>query len=243
MQAMKNLSLSIPKPCSENWQNFTSTANGGFCSSCNKVVVDFTTMSDEAVIDFFSKTQGHTCGRFRPGQLTTYTSTSPVKVNPGITLLKAGLLSLLLVLTSKQASAQNKTPKPTTEAVEKRGRHTAPANTGIQTEKTLKGIVMDETNEPIPGATIRLKDTSIETYAGAGGRFEFPQKVKVGDVICINFIGYEPKEYVVPNNAEKELEIRMVCDVTVLGEVAIDAVYAPDQSGVRRLWSKVKNVF
>lgn len=241
MQAMKNLSLSIPKPCSEKWQNFTSTANGGFCSSCNKVVVDFTTMSNEAVIDFFSKTQGHTCGRFRPGQLTTYTSISPVKVNPGITLLKAGLLSLLLILTSKQASAQNKTPKSTTEAVEKRGRHATPAGTAIQPEKTLKGIVTDEANEPIPGATVRLKDSSIETYADANGKFEFPQKVKAGDVICFNFIGYEPKEYVVQNSTDPSLEIRMVCDVTVLGEVAVDAAYAPNESGLRKLWRKVKN--
>jgi hypothetical protein len=200
-------------------------------------------MSDEAVINFFSKTHSHTCGRFRPGQLTTYTLTSPVKVNPGITLLKAGLLSLLLILTSKQASAQNKTPKSTTEAVEKRGRHTTSANTTIQTEKTLKGIVMDEANEPMPGVNLVLKGSTIGTFADVNGRFEFPQKVKEGDVICFYFIGYISKEYVVPKDAGNELEIQMVCDVTTLGEVAVNAVYTPNESGARRLWRKVKNVF
>lgn len=239
---MKNLSLSVAKPCSQKWANLIPVEDGAFCSSCNKVVVDFTQMSDEALIDFFSKTKDRTCGRFRPHQLTVYSRSMSVKVNPGMTLLKAGFVSLLLVLTSKQALAQNKKPA-TTEAVEKRGRRAAADNTAIQTERTLRGIVLDERNEPIPGANIILKGSTVGTFADVDGRFEFPQKVKEGDVICVYFIGYESKEYVVSNNTDKELQIRMVCDVTMLGEVAVDAVYAPGESGFRRLWWKVKNLF
>ncbi|MBT1697006.1 carboxypeptidase-like regulatory domain-containing protein [Fulvivirgaceae bacterium PWU4] len=240
---MKNLSLSIPKPCSEKWENFSSTTNGALCGSCNKVVVDFTSMSDEALIDFFSKTKGHTCGRFRPDQLTTYTPSVRVKVNPGVTLLKAGLLSLLLVLTSKQASAQNKKPKSTTEAVEKRGRRAVPESTAIQTEKILKGVVLDEANKPMPGVNVVLKGSTTRIYTDVDGRFELSQKVKEGDVIYLYFIGYTSKEYVVSKEAGSDLVIRMACDIMTLGEVAVDAVYAPDQSGARRLWSKVKNLF
>lgn len=200
-------------------------------------------MSDEALIDFFSKTKGHTCGRFRPGQLTTYTSGVRVKANPGVTLLKAGLLSLLLVLTSKQASAQNKKPKSTTEAVEKRGRRAVPQTTAVQTEKILKGVVMDEANEPMPGVNLVLKGSTIGTVTNVDGRFEFPQKVKEGDVIALYFIGFTTKEYVVQKDTDNELKIRMACDLTTLGEVAVDAVYTPSESGARRLWSKVKNLF
>jgi len=239
---MKNLSLSIPKPCSEKWENFTSVSNGGFCSSCSKVVVDFTNMNDDAIIDFFSKKPGHACGRFRPGQLKAYAAMAPLKINPGFTLLKAGLLSLLFLLMSKQTSAQTTTPKTKTEVVDE-SKQRAGRNVTSVTEQTLKGIVRSEDNEPMPGVSINLKGSTVETYADADGRFEFPQKVKEGDVITFRFIGFEPREYIVSEQTNKALEIQMVCDITMLGELVVDEVYTTNESGFRRLWLKVKNVF
>ncbi len=67
------MKISIPKPCQENWNDMTPENQGVFCKVCSKVVVDFSTMSDEEVIRYFeNKKQEKTCGRFRLSQLSPY---------------------------------------------------------------------------------------------------------------------------------------------------------------------------
>ncbi|WP_276372697.1 hypothetical protein [Chryseolinea sp. H1M3-3] len=43
----KIIQIAVPKPCHEKWSSFTKTTNGGFCGSCQKEVIDFTSWSDE----------------------------------------------------------------------------------------------------------------------------------------------------------------------------------------------------
>lgn len=67
------MKISIPKPCNENWNEMTPDQQGAFCKVCSKVVVDFSNMSDEEVINFFAKKKEEkTCGRFRASQLSPY---------------------------------------------------------------------------------------------------------------------------------------------------------------------------
>ncbi len=75
----KNIQLSIPKPCHENWDAMTAVekarpddpvGRGKFCGSCQKQVVDFSSMSDRQVAEFFKKpSTGSVCGRFMTDQL------------------------------------------------------------------------------------------------------------------------------------------------------------------------------
>src|SRR5258705_969459 len=66
----KQLQLSIPTPCHENWDNMTPSEKGKFCDSCQKQVVDFSKMSDRQVAEFFKKpSTGSVCGRFMSDQL------------------------------------------------------------------------------------------------------------------------------------------------------------------------------
>lgn len=66
---MKKLSLSIPTPCHEDWNAMTPEAQGRFCGSCQKTVMDFTTMSDRQIAETFKKPAGEMCGRFHADQL------------------------------------------------------------------------------------------------------------------------------------------------------------------------------
>lgn len=66
---MKKIQLSIPKPCHENWNTMTPEDKGRFCGSCQKTVVDFSTISDRQVAEFFKKPAGSVCGRFHADQL------------------------------------------------------------------------------------------------------------------------------------------------------------------------------
>ncbi len=101
-----NYNLSIPTPCAKPWASFTTTSTGGFCTSCSKTVIDFTRMSDNQILQFINQNPQQVCGRFRSEQLKEYRSIEPVKIKPGSLLLKAGILSLFLVLTTKPGSAQ-----------------------------------------------------------------------------------------------------------------------------------------
>jgi len=62
--------LEIPEPCHENWQDMTPQEKGRFCDKCCKVVVDFTNMATDKVIQFISeRSSDRICGRFRPDQI------------------------------------------------------------------------------------------------------------------------------------------------------------------------------
>lgn len=50
MKNEETLGISIPIPCFEDWDKMTSKANGKYCNSCNKLVVDFTTMPTQDVL-------------------------------------------------------------------------------------------------------------------------------------------------------------------------------------------------
>ncbi len=67
------MKISIPKPCNENWNEMSPEQQGAFCKVCSKVVVDFSNMSDEEVLNYFAKKKEEkTCGRFRVSQLSPY---------------------------------------------------------------------------------------------------------------------------------------------------------------------------
>jgi hypothetical protein len=66
---MRKISISIPKPCHENWDVMRPEAYGRYCGSCEKTVIDFSNMSDRALVQFFKQPTGLLCGRFMPDQL------------------------------------------------------------------------------------------------------------------------------------------------------------------------------
>lgn len=69
-----DLKISIPKPCSANWDKMTPNELGKFCGLCSLTVVDFTKMSDAEIKEYFVCHYGQkTCGRFNSAQLTTGT--------------------------------------------------------------------------------------------------------------------------------------------------------------------------
>lgn len=66
---MKKIQLSIPTPCHENWESMKPEDRGRFCGACQKTVIDFTTMSDRQLAEFFKKPAVSACGRFHSDQL------------------------------------------------------------------------------------------------------------------------------------------------------------------------------
>jgi predicted house-cleaning NTP pyrophosphatase (Maf/HAM1 superfamily) len=65
------LLINIPEPCHENWNEMSPREQGAFCNVCSKTVIDFTSLSDEEVKNYFLANHGQkTCGRFKNTQLS-----------------------------------------------------------------------------------------------------------------------------------------------------------------------------
>lgn len=63
-------SISIPKPCYENWDKMIAEDKGRFCQSCSKSVIDFTKMPQKSIEDYLANHKGEKiCGRFKSSQL------------------------------------------------------------------------------------------------------------------------------------------------------------------------------
>ena len=84
---------------------------------------------------------------------------------------------------------------------------------------TVKGIVVDETDLPLPGATIIIKNTQTGTSADANGKFSI--QAKPSDILQISYIGYESLE--IPVNSKTELTIRMKADANTIEDVQVIA--------------------
>jgi hypothetical protein len=69
MSKPKPIQISIPKPCTENWDEMTPSDKGRFCAHCQKTVIDFTSWTDTALYEYLEKNKEHRiCGRFRKTQ-------------------------------------------------------------------------------------------------------------------------------------------------------------------------------
>jgi hypothetical protein len=71
-------------------------------------------------------------------------------------------------------------------------------------EIQVKGIVKGQTFEKIEilkGANIFLKDTKIGTSSNKKGEFNFPEKLNVGDVLEISYLGFLKKRVTIKKNS------------------------------------------
>ncbi len=70
MARQSPIQFTIPEPCHVPWKGMTPVdQHQRHCSSCERVIVDFTKMSDDELMLHFRHSGGNTCGRFSKSQL------------------------------------------------------------------------------------------------------------------------------------------------------------------------------
>lgn len=247
----QSFSLTIPKPCSEDWNSFTPTTTGKFCGSCQKNVIDFTKATDDEIIAFISKKPEHVCGRFRTDQLKSYMLLQEASIRPGFMLLKAGVISLLLLLISKPGQAQTAVLKTKTEI--------APQRTTSQGHEILvRGVVTSsEDSTALPGISVVQRGTVRATQTDGYGRFALQVDPSTSDVLVFSFISLKTQEIKI-SSVEPEIRIVMELDSSsTIGEVVVIAggltihkrelvngeVYTEQESGLKKFWKKIKSLF
>ena len=221
---MKNqFSLEINTPCTENFNKFKPTPNGGFCATCKKEVIDFTKMNPQEITAYFTtKNTNNTCGKFTNYQLKTYRNHTVQKRK--FSFFKGIGLACLALFIGNNIQAQS--IKKHTENIDNNPSKTMTAN--VSKEILVKGNVIDESG-PLPGVNILLQGTTVGTATDFDGNFQFPQKLKKGDVLIFSFIGMASKKVVINNEnsaSNIELKIDMKIDSCVLmGKVAVKKIY------------------
>ena len=68
---MEKSNIIIPNPCNANWDEMTPNDKGKHCGSCNKTVVDFTTMNAEQIKHYLNSSKMQkVCGHFKTTQVS-----------------------------------------------------------------------------------------------------------------------------------------------------------------------------
>ena len=93
------------------------------------------------------------------------------------------------------------------------------ANSFAQESKTVKGVVTDPNSEPIIGATVIVKGTTIGTVTDANGEFSINIPASENNTLVISFLGMLTDEIDV--SSKSNVTVEMKTDITVLEDVVV----------------------
>jgi azurin len=236
---MKKITLSIPEPCHENWNNMTPSQQGRFCGSCQKEVIDFTAMTDDELFRFFaSKTTQNVCGRTLPDQLNTPLA-KPAEHKKKKFWYISYLTSLLLFFSKSETRAQAKTPvtvspiaKPTVVVLGNMTR--IPVKEEV-IQDFVSGKVINENGTPVPFASITIKSGARATAADEYGNFKI--KAKKGEVAAISAVGFNNKDFTITTGVQHivltrhrgTVEGKIVVTAGLIATCSSDDYVAPDE--------------
>lgn len=207
------IQLSISEPCHENWEAMTPDDKGRFCASCQKQVVDFSVMSDRQIAEFFKKpSTGSVCGRFMSDQLERPIS-APKKRIPWVKEFFSLFLPALFF--SMKASSQHKlgkiiktthkdTVRPEIPVIMGGIRYepcfkpphtiSIPIKGEVEIMRQFTGVVVDESGQAVPWASIETGKIGKGTVADKDGKFSFNQDaVDPNGTVYISSVGFERK--------------------------------------------------
>lgn len=231
----KSFCLSVPKPCHEKWEEFTPTSSGGFCASCQKEVIDFTTWDGYRIKQHFKNSSGSSCGRFKSNQLKTYV----IESRPSYILSKWVPASLITAFVAFYSGASYGHTKEycTIEQYDAMIQNNRVNKQDLTSEISIKGVVLsDEDNSSLPGVNVFIKGTSLGTLTNIDGEFEiFPKNSKGDETLVFSAIGFATEERKVANFTGK---ITLHLDVQVLGDYMLISPYSP-----RGIWWRIRGLF
>lgn len=92
-------------------------------------------------------------------------------------------------------------------------------SSGEQATRKVTGIVIDSKGEPVIGASVRLKGSSIGTITDVNGKFSIP--AKEGSILVISFIGFSTKDVIVSGKGSLNITLtessQSIDEVVVVG--------------------------
>src|SRR6476659_9024772 len=94
-------------------------------------------------------------------------------------------------------------------------------STALSQTRDLTGRIIEQNGEPVPFATVNIKDTKNSVAANSDGAFYI--KGKTGDILVITAVNFEPKEFTV--SAESYSNFVLTRTSNALPDVAVTTAF------------------
>ncbi|WP_435577976.1 carboxypeptidase-like regulatory domain-containing protein [Gilvibacter sp.] len=182
----KKITIQIPEPCHEDWNQMSPNGLGRHCGSCAKTVVDFTARTDKFIASYF-KEHDNICGRFRPDQLNRPIDLS-VRRNSILPPLAASFILPLAMLAAGSAYSQQHSSNNINS-------NYVSLNIGSQKQqvyKDIKGVVTDTAGNPMPGVRVTILETNDQIQTDNKGTYRL--KAQVGHTLRFSSYLYLTEE-------------------------------------------------
>ncbi len=215
--------LHIPEPCHENWDAMTPQDKGRHCQSCNKIVVDFSVMTDRQVLDYLKNAKGNTCGRFYNDQLQRpliEPQKQPSKWNYFVASIASFFVSVKLI--AQGSALQGKVANPYGQSVSPSESRQVKGEVRSVDTKTISGKVVDEKGAAIAGASIKIGKAAKGTISDNDGSFAI--RCNVNDELTFMAIGMENKKIKVNSLGDKCINLKIVLQANVneiMGDIEV----------------------
>lgn len=80
----------------------------------------------------------------------------------------------------------------------------------VQQQKEVKGVIFDETDSPVAGATVTVKNSTRGCITDMDGKFSI--SVSEGDELLVNFLGYQTSVVKVTSQNSYEIHLQLKID-------------------------------
>lgn len=92
-----------------------------------------------------------------------------------------------------------------------------------QNMRTLKGVVKDASKEPLPGATVQIKGTTIGVVTDASGNYSFNIPSDPNTILVVSFVGMKTQE--IKTGTSATINITLEEDSQTLEQVVVNGVF------------------
>ena len=158
------MKVNLPEPCHEDWDKMDSQEKGRFCGSCQKLVIDFSQMSDTEIINYFKEYKGqNTCGHFKQSQVDRKLKEQETPRRKFF-LKELAAACFAFFVASTDAKAQGEI------IINQQHQSSETSNEEQKTEIAINGKIVNG-KETLSNATISIKGTQHKTVSLENGLF------------------------------------------------------------------------
>lgn len=212
--------LSVPAPCSEDWEAMRGNDQVRFCSHCALSVHNLSAMTRQQAKVLVKKSEGRLCVRYyrRPDGKVQAVTDKLHNIKRRASRIAAGAFSATLSLSASVAAQTSPTVEPSTATNIQVASWQAGKRPVEQSgpDVALAGTVIDPSGAVIPGATITLIDENTKQEqvgkTDDEGTFQFRALPSGNYSLKVESPGFQPKEInglsLRPNEA-RQLELML----------------------------------